>query len=82
MWIGDWYDFYIVEKESETEEDASLIEVVWGDFNLSLDQSKNNDQKEKNCRVYFTFRISFGIFISYFLWIYGEKSFIPKSYKP
>jgi hypothetical protein len=28
MWFGDWYDFYIVEKESDTEVEETLIEVV------------------------------------------------------
>ena len=29
MWFGDWYDFYIVEKETEDMADgSSLLEVV------------------------------------------------------
>lgn len=27
MWVGDWYDFYIVEKESDIQEEI-LLEVV------------------------------------------------------
>jgi hypothetical protein len=30
MWGGDWYDFYIVEKENDAEEvSEESVEVVW-----------------------------------------------------
>ena len=38
MWGGDWYDFYIVEKENEAEEEASAkpVEVVWDVIEVAI----------------------------------------------
>ena len=38
MWGGDWYDFYIVEKENEAEDEASVkpVEVVWDGIEVAI----------------------------------------------
>ena len=31
MWGGDWYDFYIVEKENDAEDNnEKCVDTVWG----------------------------------------------------